>query len=371
MKKKYLLFLMCIFFLTGCEYIPINDDIQTQSVANNTISTEKIIDINSVIENSGWYYNQLSTNQKIAYSKIEQCLLNMQSQVDTSDISEPDIRKAYKSVIFDNPDIFYTDGYNLTTSINNGKYSITFTPTYNLSEEEVIEGRKKIDAYIENMISDIDINNSDYDKVLATYKKLLNSLSYSVTKDSADNVLSVTNSKEAVCSGYAKMFCLLLNKEKIEAIVIPGYIEKNGTTHMWNAININGNWYYIDPTWGDSEQISGYFNYDYFCVPYSKISQSHIFESGYEYPECTLDDMNYYVKNDLIIKNSDSAKLNSVLNELKTKKYISFMCQDIIIYQKIKEDLINDRQIHKYTGSYTDVQYTVNKETLTFTFFIN
>lgn len=53
--------------------------------------------------------------------------------------------------------------------------------------------------------------------------------------------------KEAICGGYAKGFEYLLLRLGIENAYVNGHA---GGPHAWNNINLYGNWYVADSTWG-------------------------------------------------------------------------------------------------------------------------
>ena len=60
------------------------------------------------------------------------------------------------------------------------------------------------------------------------------------------NAEGVFNFKKAVCEGYAKSLLIMAKLEGIPTVLVSG----NG--HMWNKVYINGVWYGIDATHGDS-----------------------------------------------------------------------------------------------------------------------
>jgi hypothetical protein len=90
----------------------------------------------------------------------------------------------------------------------------------------------------------------------------------------------------AVCDGFAKAFVLLARIEGIEAIKISGTIISSGENHAWNKVNIEGNWYTVDSTWGNyivhstsPESYSEYMNHAYLLVSDAEMFASHR-ESG-------------------------------------------------------------------------------------------
>ena len=65
--------------------------------------------------------------------------------------------------------------------------------------------------------------------------------------------------RKAVCEGYAMLFTAMCREAGLKAVNVEGYAKDwvfdNGDKlyiprHMWNAVMINGQWQFADPTWG-------------------------------------------------------------------------------------------------------------------------
>jgi hypothetical protein len=92
----------------------------------------------------------------------------------------------------------------------------------------------------------------------------------------------IANGK-SVCEGYADLFEEMCNIAKIENKKIIGYSRGLGynffnerrsikNNHKWNAVNIKGRWYLVDPTWGagyvqNGEYIKKYSSFFLFAEP--------------------------------------------------------------------------------------------------------
>lgn len=66
-----------------------------------------------------------------------------------------------------------------------------------------------------------------------------------------------------VCEGYARAFKVLCDRVDIPCVLVEGLA--NGGDHMWNYVQLDGNWYGVDVTWNDpvsvsviEEKLSGY-----------------------------------------------------------------------------------------------------------------
>ncbi|MFN7119710.1 MAG: transglutaminase domain-containing protein, partial [Saprospiraceae bacterium] len=138
----------------------------------------------------------------------------------------------------------------------------------------------------------------DYEKARAIYGWIAHSISYSDStgrngwlgtsenklQQQAENVLK---NRSAVCEGFANLYKALCEAAGLPAEMVTGVVkQEDGTVsdvgHAWNAVQLEGEWYLTDPTWG-----SGYVQYEtgrfvpmyqeaYFLIPASKMIQSHL-----------------------------------------------------------------------------------------------
>lgn len=90
---------------------------------------------------------------------------------------------------------------------------------------------------------------SDYQKIKAINKYIVDNFSYDETAESNNAFTAITTRKTA-CQGYAMMACKLFDMADIENKVISG--DLNGTLHVWNLVKLNGKWYHVDITNDDS-----------------------------------------------------------------------------------------------------------------------
>ena len=81
---------------------------------------------------------------------------------------------------------------------------------------------------------------------------------------------ALTDEGQPVCEGYSKAFKLVCDELGIPCLLIVGY--GNGGDHMWNYVQLNGQWYAVDVTFDDPTvngawgNVSGYETHSYFLV---------------------------------------------------------------------------------------------------------
>lgn len=109
---------------------------------------------------------------------------------------------------------------------------------------------------------------SDYDKVLAIFDYLIDSVTYDYSAASAPKEKSsyknvcyylegVFERGLAVCDGKAKAFVLFCAIEGIECLRDTGASKTGGVGHAWNYVNLDGYWYLVDTTAADTAQGTG------------------------------------------------------------------------------------------------------------------
>lgn len=115
------------------------------------------------------------------------------------------------------------------------------------------------------LISIIGDEMTDYEKVLAIYDYLGNSVRYNYAVLEAEveqnydssYLEGVFNTKSATCLGYAKAFSVMCNVLGIKAITVVGDVGEEGVGHAWNKVYLDGKWYNVDATTG-SKEFNGY-----------------------------------------------------------------------------------------------------------------
>lgn len=175
-----------------------------------------------------------------------------------------------------------------------------------------------------NMI--IDNNMSDMEKTLAIYDYLSLEIVYdkvlydtytlamqNATTDSQRRAINedmrtyksfhlegVFEEKRAVCDGISKAFVLLTAIENIKSMKIGGKADGGSgayVNHAWNTVMLDGNWYYIDATWGRRSQAhegKEYIgvNHYYFKATKEHLEDSHIYAG--EFPPVAQQKLYFY-----------------------------------------------------------------------------
>ena len=181
------------------------------------------------------------------------------------------------------------------------------------------------------MLKDLTENASDYEKVYYVYRTLIQETSYSEEAQNNQNIVSTFVTHETVCQGYAYGAQYLLNRIGIPCITVCGTSE--GANHSWNLIQMDGDYYYMDVTWGEMEywqelqvppesasgmeNMEDVINYSYLGVSDKDTSfmENHIPLDYVPMPECTATKDNYYVHEGLYFDSWDKNAVGAVIRK--------------------------------------------------------
>ncbi|PLX22243.1 MAG: hypothetical protein C0599_06950 [Salinivirgaceae bacterium] len=107
-------------------------------------------------------------------------------------------------------------------------------------------------------------SNTDKEKLRAIFAWIAHNIEYDVRSFMTGRIpksepMDVVQSGKGVCQGYANLFEAMSQAVGIEAYVVSGFSKGYGysdrkrldnSDHAWNAVNLSGEWYLLDPTWG-------------------------------------------------------------------------------------------------------------------------
>lgn len=115
----------------------------------------------------------------------------------------------------------------------------------NVTEMDIYTVRSIIESILYTDMSTIERIKTVHDYLIkrTTYDK-----TYYQKDNSHNHLYNILNENRAVCQGYAVAFYIFMNEIDIPCSLISGYAGEN---HAWNAVKIDGEWYFIDLTWDD------------------------------------------------------------------------------------------------------------------------
>ncbi len=213
------------------------------------------------------YYSLLNETEKDIYNDIYDAITKYDEDILLTNIDIDNINNIMHAVLYDHPEIFWIDiEYGIIKTNNMTK--LIFKYKYNI--DTVNDNITKINNEVNRIVSEANKLNTDYEKELYVHDTLSKEITYNKRLVDDQSIYSLFINKEAVCTGYAKAFQLIMMKLGIPTYTITGYTTEN---HTWNLIELEDGFYNVDVTYDDLGDIT---LYKYFNQNDTSISKDHI-----------------------------------------------------------------------------------------------
>ncbi len=289
----------------------------SELLAGETEPPSEITDIGSPYK---FYYSQLDDSEKRAYNAILTRIYSMPESFDIPRIDSMQLDDVFWALLCDNPDMIFL-GRRCT--LITGVLGTECTIEYCMEKEEYEACREKLDTVRDSVISGLTNPEDEWQTELEIHDFIVNGCEYFISEGdlSTSSAYGALVKGAAACEGYSKAAKLLLDAAGIESTVLSGVStdsDGNEGAHMWNAVKIDGEYYYLDCTWDDpvsddgmSVRIYSYFNIDNETIKKTHSEFSHDFN-------CTATAANYYIKTGRYFETysrSEEKKLASIIAE--------------------------------------------------------
>ncbi len=290
-------------------------------------------------------------------------------------LSEAEVRTTSKALTDDHPEIFWLTG---TIGFYTDE-SMTVIQTYsNFSPEEVGTRVSAMRSAANAFYTSVPDGLSAFEREVMVHDFLIDHVEYDKNVDTInlDNnnpdtytAYGALVNKVSVCEGYVRAFQMLLNGLGVECVGVIG--ESQNQMHIWNAVKLDGSWYYVDPTWDDQEQTyarhlycnvnEDYLLEDHTISPlFTSLDADEINGITGEYsasvmnifiPECIDDSMGYYRQKTPHLRDYDAADVKSgmLTAAQRQEDYFVFYVEDDLDFQTVITDLFVDYPQHFFT----------------------
>lgn len=337
------------------EDIPSSETIPEQEVVPE-MKEEIVVETNHIplAADKYYQYSSLNTTQKKAYNAVVDAIKATKNIINISryNISREEIFLIIEKVFADHPEYFYVSRYTSsmydpTTGIANtlvlyytdgktiDKFEKNRVVTAN-NRENISKQIKEFNQKVEAILNKIPTNCSQIEKERIIHDYIIDNARYDY--DAAENMNSSYGSViphawdvygalvegRMVCEGYSKAIVYLCHCVGINATTVSGYSENE--RHMWNAVQIENEWYMLDATWNDAELEVPV--YTYFNITTIELESTHIISTELIYPNCTSN------KNTFI-----NVYTLDVVNDTLPSNYKTFI--DTVITNKEKYLILN------------------------------
>lgn len=214
------------------------------------------------------------------------------------------------------PDEYYDDGtYSAQGTIS------SIVQEYLYTAEEVTAYQQQLETRAAELLEGITDAMPVADRERLVHDRLILSSDYDMTHAAANthDLIGVMLNGTGVCESYSRAFQYLMYRCGIQTILVIGQ-SKDGEAHMWNAIQLDGDWYQLDVTWDDPVfQTSNpdYVGYEYYNITTAYLNQTHdiymeysgidpSFAISYPIPDCTATAENLGVKSSTALASFDT-----------------------------------------------------------------
>lgn len=333
----------------------------------------------SEITNS-YAYGQLNETGKSYYDVIYDAVLHFQESVSLPGTDQNVLKKAYTALSCDHGELFWLNGYSYTSYKKGNKVvRMDFEPVYTMDLDTAKEKQTQIEQVCAEWLSGAAGADSDYQRAKYVFEVLIENVSY--VEDAADsqNILSVFLNRQTVCTGYAQAAQYLLKKLGISSCVVTGNAYENGTSgaHAWNLVCLEGDYYYMDVTWGNGRHYNAesareeqFIDYNYLCMTDEEADQFYRADQGISYPACSSLSCNYYVREGRYFDSWDPDAIGAAvlarLTEEGAESSVKFATDEL--YETAKDYLITQGRIADYVSGNRGCYYMESEEFHVLTF---
>ena len=373
MRKQRLLTgiagILMAFLFTGCNTSSVEEWVdEVVEDINGQIPDNTLLPVESVSEEK-YVYGQLTEEEQLVYDEMLDAILNHREEVTVATLDKDVLAKMYEAIMADYGGLFWVDGYSYTEYSRAGVLTgLKFAPKYTMDEAARQETQAAIDEKVDVLLGGISSEDSDYQKARFIFDTLVRTVNYDLNAENNQNIISVFLNHETICQGYAYATQYLLEKLGISCTTVLGNVSDG--PHAWNLVQLDGAYYYMDTTWGNSQYLSRqseqkesvlskYVDYNYFGATTADIMQSHTPDSRIPLPECTAVKDNYYVHEGRYITewNQDviGALFGTAYNNREEMMQVKFASVDL--YEQAMQYFVEEYGIAKYCPGLQSFHY--------------
>lgn len=238
-----------------------------------------------------WLYRLLVENADVCAAKIP-------LGGGTYQLTKDEVSTVYHCYIADYPQHFWMGG-SYTYEYDTGDGHVTsLSPDYLVEKARIPAMKAEFSAAVDAMLAGIDLLPDDYARECEIHDRIVLNAQYDSTYGAPMTHSAYGNlvNKTSVCDGYAKLFQYLMYRCGILCLQVSGYAGEN---HAWNAIRLDGEYYFVDVTWDDPVgQAPDEVSHEYLNCDAAYFAADHeIRGNEFPIPDATGSAKNYYAVN--------------------------------------------------------------------------
>ena len=299
-----------------------------------------------------FYYQQLKENEKQVYKEILEGIRKNREEIYIHASDAERANEIFQYILKDHPDIFWCDGTISATTYGGTETYTVLKPTYTYDEASKETMRAEIEGAVSQCLSGISAEDSEYNKILYVYEYIVDTVDYDLEAPDNQNIYSVFMHRRSVCAGYSKAAQYLLERLGVFCTYVTG-TTSGGQNHAWNLVKCEGDYYYMDVTWGDpvfkaseGEDVNQFqmISYDFMLCDDGELLKNHTPDRDVPLPACTTMNRNYYMMNNMYYTSYDPdlvlMRMNDVISSGENPVVLKFATD--ALYDQAHEEVLKD-----------------------------
>ena len=274
---------------------------------------------------AAYYRSYLTAEQQKEYDALLDALGDRESSARVGISSLESITPVVRALYYDHPEFFWLENGGTLTTVG-GRSEYAFRTSAEPSELDGMQA--EIDAASEFFLSQVPPESTECQKVRLVFEFLVDTVDY----DSS-----------GPHSGSMGVFCTYITGTTLD-----------GDSHGWNLVSIGGEYYHMDPTWGDpsfsggSDPVPGYRNYAYLCATTDEILLSRTIDETYApVPSCTAQTHNYFAENGLLLSSYPGEAAKILASYYRSgARFVPLRFADETAYRHALDSLFSGQEIY-------------------------
>lgn len=353
----------------------------------------------------GYYaFGCLTEEEQLLYVDIVQILRSMAHDVEIRLPGDADgdlsvLGRVFQCVMDDHPEFFYADGYTYVKYTEGSALEeageggegrlirVTLSGSYTMSPARRERCEEQIARCVEEARAALPEDATEYETVREMYEYVIQNTDYRLASRENQNICSVFLYGESVCQGYARALQYLLQQSGVQTCLVTGTVQEN-ESHVWDLVRIDGQYYYVDPTWGDAsyrpdgqtaqaavegDRQDPPVNYDYLCVTTEQLCRTHTPRSVVPLPVCDAVEANYYRMEQAYFTGYDREGIRALFDKAYDRgdPVVTVKCSSAQSYEEVRRMLLDAQEVFDYLrGGDGRVVYTDSREEYRISFWL-
>lgn len=283
-KSKLLKSIVVVILVFVFLYIFLENNQATETTQVSALADESNYEVYTGKIAYEYYRGILSEDEKILYDELKEAYLQFRPTFSTKveSVKSNELKDVFTAVILDHPEIFWIDSYSSIGDIFTGKINtnMVIRLRYTYTKEEALQIKQEIEPKYNEIIEGAKKLKSDEKKVKYVHDKLVEISTYSsYTKQEIpefQSFVSIFKTGKSVCAGYSYGFKWIMDNLGIKSMALE-YIDSkdSSSSHIWNKVYLNDNWYNIDVTWDAQLSKDGNVSYKYYLLDNDEFYSIH------------------------------------------------------------------------------------------------